>query len=126
MQTLNRCHGAQRCASRQCARVSSSVNSSHRAVRPQRSAAPSSSGRASVKAAAATLYPGADKDYDVYVAEKQPLAAGEEKHVISVFVADESGLINRVAGVFARRGEGRQQQQQYHGHRTAAAVQQQP
>eukprot|EP00882_Tetradesmus_deserticola_P010476 GHRQ01011065.1.p1 GENE.GHRQ01011065.1~~GHRQ01011065.1.p1 ORF type:complete len:482 (+),score=214.19 GHRQ01011065.1:666-2111(+) len=104
MQTLNRCHGAQRCASRQCARVSSSVNSSHRAVRPQRSAAPSSSGRASVKAAAATLYPGADKDYDVYVAEKQPLAAGEEKHVISVFVADESGLINRVAGVFARRG----------------------
>jgi acetolactate synthase-1/3 small subunit len=44
------------------------------------------------------------QDYDVYVAEKQPLPAGEEKHVISVFVADESGLINRVAGVFARRG----------------------
>lgn len=45
------------------------------------------------------------QDYDVYVAEKQPLPAGEEKHVISIFVADESGLINRVAGVFARRGE---------------------
>ena len=42
--------------------------------------------------------------YDVYVHSSQPLAEGEEKHVISVFVADESGLINRVAGVFARRG----------------------
>lgn len=42
--------------------------------------------------------------YDVYVHNAQPLAEGEEKHVISVFVADESGLINRVAGVFARRG----------------------
>jgi acetolactate synthase-1/3 small subunit len=45
------------------------------------------------------------EEYDVYVAEPQPLQAGEEKHVISIFVADESGLINRVAGVFARRGE---------------------
>lgn len=42
--------------------------------------------------------------YDVYVYEPEPLNEGEEKHVISVFVADESGLINRVAGVFARRG----------------------
>lgn len=42
--------------------------------------------------------------YDVYVNEPQPLAEGEEKHTISVFVADEAGLINRVAGVFARRG----------------------
>ena len=41
----------------------------------------------------------------MYVHNAQPLAEGEEKHVISVFVADESGLINRVAGVFARRGE---------------------
>jgi hypothetical protein len=41
----------------------------------------------------------------VYLAEQQPLQEGEEKHIISVFVADESGLINRVAGVFARRGE---------------------
>lgn len=44
------------------------------------------------------------ESYDVYVADKQPLPEGEEKHVISVFVADEAGLINRVAGVFARRG----------------------
>jgi hypothetical protein len=42
--------------------------------------------------------------YDVYVNEPKPLAVGESKHVISVFVADEAGLINRVAGVFARRG----------------------
>ncbi|MEW5316310.1 MAG: hypothetical protein WDW38_007689 [Sanguina aurantia] len=41
--------------------------------------------------------------YDVYVNEPQPLREGEEKHTISVFVADEAGLINRVAGVFARR-----------------------
>jgi len=41
---------------------------------------------------------------DVYIYEREPLKAGEQKHVISVFVADESGLINRVAGVFARRG----------------------
>lgn len=40
----------------------------------------------------------------MYLAEQQPLQEGEEKHIISVFVADESGLINRVAGVFARRG----------------------
>ena len=33
-----------------------------------------------------------------------PLGEGVEKHIISIFVADEPGLINRVAGVFARRG----------------------
>ncbi len=44
-------------------------------------------------------------DADVYVREPVPLKEGEEKHVISVFVADEPGLINRVAGVFGRRGE---------------------
>lgn len=42
--------------------------------------------------------------YDVYVAEPKQLNEGEQKHVISIFVADEAGLINRVAGVFARRG----------------------
>lgn len=41
---------------------------------------------------------------DVYQVEPKPLKEGEEKHIISVFVADEAGLINRVAGVFARRG----------------------
>lgn len=40
----------------------------------------------------------------MYVIEPKPLAEGEEKHIISIFVADEPGLINRVAGVFARRG----------------------
>lgn len=43
--------------------------------------------------------------YDVYVNEPKPLKEGEGKHIISVFVADEAGLINRVAGVFARRSE---------------------
>lgn len=42
--------------------------------------------------------------YDVYVDESTPLEAGVEKHIISIFVADESGLINRVTGVFGRRG----------------------
>lgn len=42
--------------------------------------------------------------YDVYVYEPTPLEQGVEKHTISVFVADEAGIINRVAGVFARRG----------------------
>ena len=47
---------------------------------------------------------GAGEGYDVYVSTPEPLNEGEEKHVISAFVADESGIINRVAGVFARRG----------------------
>ncbi len=40
----------------------------------------------------------------MYVNQPELLDEGVEKHVISVFVADESGIINRVAGVFARRG----------------------
>lgn len=40
----------------------------------------------------------------MYAHEPEPLKEGERKHTLSVFVADESGLINRVAGVFARRG----------------------
>mmetsp|Transcript_22816 Transcript_22816/g.49996 ORF Transcript_22816/g.49996 Transcript_22816/m.49996 type:complete len:481 (+) Transcript_22816:35-1477(+) len=60
----------------------------------------------SLKAAAssASAKGAQDTKYDVYVNEPKPLREGEEKHVISVFVADEAGLINRVAGVFARRG----------------------
>ncbi|KAG1678268.1 hypothetical protein FOA52_013889 [Chlamydomonas sp. UWO 241] len=72
---------------------------------------PSSSSRTGVKVAAAqvlsteTAQREARKEsYDVYVHEPVPLAQGEEKHVISVMVSDESGLINRVAGLFARRG----------------------
>lgn len=34
---------------------------------------------------------------DVYAFEPQPLEEGVRKHMLSVFVADESGLINRVA-----------------------------
>ncbi|KAG2424192.1 hypothetical protein HXX76_014725 [Chlamydomonas incerta] len=41
---------------------------------------------------------------DVYRVETRPLEEGVEKHIVSIFVADEPGLINRVAGVFARRG----------------------
>ena len=40
---------------------------------------------------------------DVYMAP-QPLEEGVRKHTISIFVADESGIINRIAGVFSRRG----------------------
>jgi len=46
----------------------------------------------------------AERTYDVYVNDLKPLKVGESKHVLSVFVADEAGLINRVAGVFGRRG----------------------
>ena len=42
--------------------------------------------------------------YDVFVNEPQYLEVGVRKHVLSVFVGDEAGMINRVAGVFARRG----------------------
>eukprot|EP00877_Chromochloris_zofingiensis_P006058 jgi/Chrzof1/1705/Cz10g18010.t1 len=60
----------------------------------------------SIQAHAAAVQPSGSKeeDYDVYIYEREPLQQGEQKHVISVFVADEAGLINRVAGVFARRG----------------------
>lgn len=58
--------------------------------------------RASANDEAATSQP--EEKYDVYVAEPPRLEEGIEKHIVSVFVADESGIINRVAGVFARRG----------------------
>lgn len=45
-----------------------------------------------------------NETYDVFVNEPAKLEEGVRKHVFSVFVADEAGMINRVAGVFARRG----------------------
>jgi acetolactate synthase I/III small subunit len=45
----------------------------------------------------------AEGQMDVYAGPTR-LKEGIRKHVLSVFVADESGIINRVAGVFARRG----------------------
>ena len=54
-------------------------------------------------AAAAAAQAAGKEGYDVYVYEPQALEEGVRKHTLSVFVADESGLINRVAGVFARR-----------------------
>lgn len=40
----------------------------------------------------------------MYVYEAEPLEEGVRKHTLNVFVGDEAGMINRVAGVFARRG----------------------
>ena len=54
--------------------------------------------------AAAEAQQAQESGADVYAFEPQPLEEGVRKHMLSVFVADESGLINRVAGVFARRG----------------------
>lgn len=34
----------------------------------------------------------------------EPMAAGEERHVLSVFVRDEAGLINQVSDVFTEAG----------------------
>lgn len=43
-------------------------------------------------------------DGDVYLVERRPLSEGVLKHTLLVFVSDESGIINRVSGVFSRRG----------------------
>lgn len=58
----------------------------------------------SAQAGAASPLASVDRGNDVYAYEPERLEEGVRKHTLSVFVADESGLINRVAGVFARRG----------------------
>ncbi len=67
-------------------------------------AAPAHAHTRSIEQCVCAQFGGPEEIYDVYVNQPELLDEGVEKHVISVFVADESGIINRVAGVFARRG----------------------
>ncbi|ABO98543.1 predicted protein [Ostreococcus lucimarinus CCE9901] len=50
-----------------------------------------------------TSYDGRGSTGDVYQGPAR-LAEGLRRHTVLVYVADETGMINRVAGVFARRG----------------------
>ena len=50
-----------------------------------------------------TSYDGTGSTGDVYAGPAK-LSGGLRRHTILVYVADETGMINRVAGVFARRG----------------------
>lgn len=52
---------------------------------------------------APTSYDGTGSTGDVYAGPAK-LTGGLRRHTVLVYVADETGMINRVAGVFARRG----------------------
>lgn len=99
-------HTAQGCRQTACNAQRSPAAHLHLSGRPrhqavvQQCSARREHSRPQVAAAAAAQ----EQSADVYAYEPQPLEEGVRKHMLSVFVADESGLINRVAGVFARRG----------------------
>lgn len=78
------------------------ANSSSSSSSTARSSAHCDRRFAAFAAAANATDPSSNSGGGVYAAE--PLEQGVTKAVLSAFVADEAGIINRVAGVFARRG----------------------
>jgi len=77
----------------------------HRAARvPQRAAVEKEGGPRGENQASFSSSMDESGDGDVYLVERRPLSEGVLKHTLLVFVSDESGIINRVSGVFSRRG----------------------
>ena len=77
----------------------------HRAARvPRRAAVEKEGGPRGENQASFSSSMDESGDGDVYLVERRPLSEGVLKHTLLVFVSDESGIINRVSGVFSRRG----------------------